>query len=131
MNACPDCNKPIRPKSIRCRSCSAKSRTTTSNPTWNGGRKINSKGYVLLSKRHFHPNADVRGDLREHVLVMSQMLGRPLLPGEEVHHKNGVRHDNERNLELWVVSQHKGQRVNDLIEWAVSILERYAPERLK
>lgn len=38
----------------------------------------------------------------QHRLVMEDMIGRPLMPGERVHHRNGKRDDNRpENLELW------------------------------
>lgn len=73
-----------------------------------------------------HKNAWANGLLHEHVVVMSEILGRPLLEGENVHHKNGVRDDNRpENLELWVTKQPKGQRPEDLLEWADEIIATY------
>lgn len=58
----------------------------------------------------------------EHRHIMEQMLGRSLMAGEQVHHRNGVKDDNRPdNLELWVKQQPVGQRVVDLISWATGV----------
>jgi len=57
---------------------------------------------------------------------MEKMLGRSLLPKEEVHHKNARRADNRpENLELWSKSHPAGARVTDLVTWAKEILKTY------
>jgi len=73
-----------------------------------------------------HPNAQKKGYVAEHRLVMSEHLGRPLKEHENVHHKAGKRDDNRiENLELWTTAQPSGSRVEDKIKWAKRFLESY------
>jgi HNH endonuclease len=58
----------------------------------------------------------------EHILVAEDLLGRYLLDGEIVHHRNGVRNDKApENLELWTSPQQSGIRVSDAIAWARTV----------
>jgi hypothetical protein len=93
------------------RTCSHKcagvlhSRQLTGSGHWNwkGGRVRNSGGYiwVYLPKSHPYHGGKRNNRILEHRLVMAEMLGRPLLDTETVHHKNAIRDDNRpENLEL-------------------------------
>lgn len=100
-----------------------------------GTGHINKNGYRVLS---------VDGRSRfEHRILAEEALGRPLQPGEEIHHINGDRLGNwvdgpfvlnERgnlasgNLEIWSTSQPKGQDVGAKVEWAVGLLELYGKQ---
>ena len=85
----------------------------SAEPTYVRGRvKPRSDGYVRLTLPE-----DGRRVL-EHVHVMEQHLGRRLVDAENVHHKNGIKSDNDPgNLELWLKMQPTGQRVSDLMEY--------------
>jgi hypothetical protein len=90
-----------------------------------------SDGYIRIPYLSHHPNASKTGYVREHVFVMSEHLGRALLPGENVHHINGQKDDNRiENLELWSTSQPSGQRLDDKTQWAIEWLQQYKPEVL-
>ena len=92
---------------------------------------INNNGYEVLYEPE-NSNANVNGLVLVHRKVMSEVLGRPLLKTEQVHHKNGNRSDNRiENLEMWTTHQPQGQRIEDKIQYAIEILKQYKPEILK
>ncbi len=51
------------------------------------------KGYPVIYAPQ-HPRAKSNGYVREHILVVEKMLGRPLKDGEVVHHINEDKKDN-------------------------------------
>jgi hypothetical protein len=96
-----------------------------SNGYWKGGKTRHKAGYIMR-RVPTHPRAAGSGYVFEHILVMEEILGRYLLPGESVHHRNGVRDDNRpENLELWTRPQPAGIRVSDAVAWAREILDLY------
>lgn len=77
-----------------------------------GSRALSKEGYVTIKTES--------GIWSEHRVVMEEFLGRGLATFENVHHINGVRHDNRlENLELWFTPQPYGQRVSQLIPYLV------------
>lgn len=89
-------------------------------------RQTTDSGYIRIFVGLDYPGATKTGHVLEHRKVMQDILGRPLLDEENVHHINGVRDDNRpENLELWSHSQPRGQRVEDKIRWAREFLALY------
>ena len=97
---------------------------------WKGGRSKQPTGYIRLSRVTLVDGTEAT-QIFEHRHVMETALGRRLLPGENVHHKNGKRDDNRpANLELWVEGQPSGHRTKDAVAYAKEILRRYEPRAL-
>lgn len=83
---------------------------------------LDKRGYLI---RYWSENG-VQYHAQEHRLIMAEIIGRPLLAHENVHHMNGVRDDNRpENLELWSTSQPSGQRAKDKVKHARYILSLY------
>lgn len=125
---CETCGVEFHPHSDTGRFCSRpcmhQGQRGEGHPNYRGGYEHVQDGYV----RRWVTG---RGMVPVHRLVMEEHLGRSLLPGENVHHLNGERADNRiENLELWVIRQPKGHRVDDAVAHAVGILRDYAPHLL-
>ena len=104
-------------KSTLCNQCTDRSGVNNSN--WKGGKYFRKAGYMMV-------RTPDRGYKFEHILVMEDHLGRFLLDGENVHHLNGIKDDNDiSNLELWCKPQPVGIRATDALAWARETISRY------
>lgn len=128
---CPKCSDTEKPKFARglCRPCYVYLRkkgrleeyALPPVQAWNKGNRPQVGSEVTQSDGYTRTWTEDRGWVATHRMVMESMLGRPLVKGENVHHKNGVRDDNRpENLELWATAQPYGQRVPQLIEYLVA-----------
>ena len=62
------------------------------HPRWKGGKYKDIKGYIWVYIKDHPYSKD--NHIREHRLVYEKYLGRYLLFGEFIHHKNGIKDDN-------------------------------------
>jgi len=107
---CPECGKPKwmrksayeRGINLLCRSCGGRQGM---NKRGRYGCKKH-QGYVMVT---VHPNDPMRvmahksGWVLEHRLIMARHLGRPLLKGEQVHHRPDVAKDDNRIEGLYLM----------------------------
>jgi len=123
-NLCNGCEGKKQILSSLCIRCHNKSNKKSVASGKIAKKYTSSSGYVTMYVPN-HPR-NKRHIVQEHVIVMEAFLGRYLLPGENVHHKNGIRNDNRlENLELWCKPQPSGVCAEDAYNWAIEIVNRY------
>ena len=89
-------------------------------------RAKDSVGWYIQAKSGYVVRSFQGRTQLQHRYIMEQHLGRPLEPFENIHHVNGVKDDNRiENLEIWITKQPQGQRTEDLISWAIAILNKH------
>lgn len=96
------------------------------------GKSRTHEGYIELvipkNLRHLFNN---NRRAKEHRLIMTKFLNRPLLSTETVDHKNGVRTDNRlKNLELYSTAHGAGQDVQHTIQRSIDDILRLGSEYL-
>jgi hypothetical protein len=71
------------------------------------GYIVTQSGYVMIFNPG-HANADKKGYVRKHILLMSEKIGRPVLDYEVVHHIDEDKGNNDiANLQLMTKFEHK------------------------
>jgi hypothetical protein len=100
--------------------------------SWKGGIHMHD-GYRLV-RAIGHPFAGRHGYVAEHRLVMERVIGRYLLPREEVHHRNRDKADNRASNLIYCASHSDHMRRHHADEIAVqsalATLRQQRPELL-
>lgn len=82
------------------RKCMGIANSGKNNYFWEGGRHHTHRGYIRITVAPYKRKY-------EHVLIMEEHIGRNLKNNENVHHINGVKHDNRlENLKLLTIKEH-------------------------
>lgn len=111
FTACPICGftrwvgKPSIPiTNGRCHQCYHKAQEGAWRTNCSHRKGKSKAGYIFVKLQPsdpFYCMTDTEGYVFEHRLIVAKHLGRPLTNEEIVHHKNGIRDDNQlENLEL-------------------------------
>jgi hypothetical protein len=103
---CANCGKEFRPKKRTSKYCSRPCLWAN-----NGGHNkkkeswwVNSRGYIE-GRVWLDEHTQIK--VKKHRWIMEQHIGRPLMPHEDVHHKNGDKQDNRpSNLEVITHGEH-------------------------
>lgn len=75
--------------------CTGRYQTNEKNPAYNGGKYL-CNGYHALFLPD-HPYASKKNIVLEHRVIMEKKIGRYLKPEEVVHHKDGIKTNNDPN----------------------------------
>lgn len=141
--ACVDCGaerwvllRNGRPQSLRCYPCGrihvgnirkANPWRGKDHPRWKGGRSVMTNGYIEVWMNPEDPLFQMAGKdgyAYEHRVVMARALGRALVTAEEVHHKNGDKHDNSiDNLVLMSKSDHASEPYAEIVRLRQRVAE--------
>lgn len=117
-------NRGKRLCSTACRSLFRRLSYQANHPEQQPTKRIARHGYVrmIIPGENGKPSRDVL----EHRHTIATQLGRDLLPGETVHHRDGNRRNNDpNNLELFSSRHGPGQRVIDKVQFAIDMLRLY------
>ncbi len=76
----------------------------SNNSSWKGGRYKKTNGYVYIYAPK-HPRAVSGNEVREHIIIAENVLGRLLPETAEIHHVNERRDDN-RTCNLVICESH-------------------------
>lgn len=103
----------------------SKAKRGKNNPSWKGGRRwsgghLDSTGYWLIHMPD-HPNRNINNYVPEHRLVMEKHIGRYLLRGEQVHHIDFNRKNNDIS-NLYVCSKSDHMKLHRKLDTLVGVL---------
>lgn len=124
----------IRKQAKQCQKCYLASMHGEYSPRWNGGRKIDRNGYVLIYHPEPHPRRiehtrknpkwRITYYVAEHILNWEKANGRYLPEGYTVHHLNGIKDDNRpKNLVALPHHSHSSGMLNEELRKRIRELE--------